>query len=349
MRASSLFFASLSSSLLYAVQVTAHGYLASPPSRAALCKADGSPTACGAIQYEPQSVEAPKGLPFARTGDGHLCSAGVDRFPELDRQGPNAWKHQQPSDTFKWNILVPHSTTDFKYFITKDGWNSAKSQGLSASDLESTPFLQVKMDGKEPTGSVVHKANQMPKKSGYHMVYAVWTIADTGNAFYQCLDLDFGGGHSVSSSNSNGVASVGGNQGASSASSSSSSSAAAANSQEGGEGASSASGSQASASSSSSQHADSAGAHSNSANAQSSSGSSHAQGQGKPPASKGRQHFAESNTAPAGASSMSSSDKKARCRRRAQAKRSHGGPSFAVLNNGGSRMTRRSAAKRPQA
>ncbi|KAN0060462.1 hypothetical protein ACQY0O_007793 [Thecaphora frezii] len=173
--------------------VAAHGYVSSPPSRAALCKQEGSPTACGAIQYEPQSVEAPKGLPFSRTNDGHLCSAGVDRFPELDRQGATAWKHQKLLDAFQWNILVPHATTDFKYFITKPDWDSNKKGGLMRSDLEEEPFLQVKMNGKVPGNQVTHKVANLPDRKGYHMVYAVWTIDNTANAFYQCIDLDFGG------------------------------------------------------------------------------------------------------------------------------------------------------------
>jgi hypothetical protein len=28
-------------------------------------------------------------------------------------------------------------------------------------------------------------------RTGRHMILAVWTIADTGNAFYQCSDVSF--------------------------------------------------------------------------------------------------------------------------------------------------------------
>ena len=47
-------------SVFIAGPAQAHGYISSPPSRQALC-AQGVVTNCGAIQYEPQSVEGPKG------------------------------------------------------------------------------------------------------------------------------------------------------------------------------------------------------------------------------------------------------------------------------------------------
>ena len=197
-------------------QVAAHGFINSPPSRAALCK-QGKAKGCGAIQYEPQSVEAPKGMPFKVSGNGKLCSAGVDRFLELDKQGAKAWPHQSASslDSFSWTILANHATTDFSYYMTKPNWDSTKSSGLVASDLESTPFLKVPMNGKPPGSSVTHKVDNLPSRKGYHMVYAVWTIADTGNAFYQCLDLDFGGGNSnsVGSGSSSGSGSGSGSNG----------------------------------------------------------------------------------------------------------------------------------------
>ncbi|CAK8743194.1 GlcNAc-binding protein A [Sodalis praecaptivus] len=31
----------------------------------------------------------------------------------------------------------------------------------------------------------------LPQRSGYHVILAVWEVADTGNAFYQVIDVDF--------------------------------------------------------------------------------------------------------------------------------------------------------------
>ncbi|KIS66448.1 uncharacterized protein UMAG_05439 [Mycosarcoma maydis] len=209
--------------------VDAHGYVTFPASRAYMCK-QGQAKNCGEIQYEPQSVEAPKGLPFARKGDGQLCSAGLGQFSQLDRQGPSAWPTTKASGvhSFSWTFTAQHATTDFKYFITKANWDSSKTSGLSASDLESDPFLTVSMNGKAPPRTMNHDLSKaMPSRSGYHVVYAVWTVDNTANAFYQCLDLDFGGGNSSSSSsssNSSATSTTGSSSAASAATSSTTSS-----------------------------------------------------------------------------------------------------------------------------
>jgi chitin-binding protein len=38
---------------------------------------------------------------------------------------------------------------------------------------------------------VSHSGKLPSGKSGRHMILAVWDIADTGNAFYQCSDVTF--------------------------------------------------------------------------------------------------------------------------------------------------------------
>ncbi|CDS00601.1 related to Chitin-binding protein [Sporisorium scitamineum] len=193
--------------------VDAHGYINSPASRSYMCK-EGNAKNCGEIQYEPQSLEALKGLPFARSGDGKLCSAGLSQFAELDRQGAGVWPTTKASDvhSFKWTFTAQHATTDFKYFITKSSWDSSTTQGLSASDFESDPFLVVPMNGKPPSASMTHDLTKsMPSRSGYHVVYAVWTVDNTANAFYQCIDLDFGGGNGGGSSSNSTPATSSGN------------------------------------------------------------------------------------------------------------------------------------------
>lgn len=40
-------------------------------------------------------------------------------------------------------------------------------------------------------GSTVSHAGVLPQKSGKHIILGVWTIADTGNAFYACSDVRF--------------------------------------------------------------------------------------------------------------------------------------------------------------
>ena len=56
-------------SLLTALPAFSHGYIQNPPSRSYLCST-GAVTNCGPIQWEPQSVEGPKGFPQAGPADG---------------------------------------------------------------------------------------------------------------------------------------------------------------------------------------------------------------------------------------------------------------------------------------
>jgi chitin-binding protein len=168
-----------------------HGYTTSPISRAKNC-ANGTVQNCGPIQWEPQSTEGPKGFPAAGPPDGKLCSAGLSQFAQLDDQRGGAWPATQltagASYTFRWHLTAAHATTDFKYYITKQGWN--QTAPLTRSALELTPFLTVPYNGARPATDVAHPG-ALPIRTGRHMILAVWTIADTANAFYQCSDVRF--------------------------------------------------------------------------------------------------------------------------------------------------------------
>lgn len=67
-----------------------HGYTDSPISRQQLCGI-GTVKHCGQIQWEPPSVEGPKGFPTRGPADGHICSGGIGRFSELDDPRGGAW------------------------------------------------------------------------------------------------------------------------------------------------------------------------------------------------------------------------------------------------------------------
>lgn len=170
----------------------AHGYTTSPPSRAYNC-AQKVVSNCGEIQYEPQSTEGPKGFPNSGPPDGHICSAGLSRFYELDDMRGGGWPTTKLTSgatyTFKWTLTAAHATTSFRYFVTKNGWNP--SAPLTRAQLDTTPFLTVPFGGKRPSMSVSHSGKLPSGKSGQHMIVGVWDIADTGNAFYQCADVTF--------------------------------------------------------------------------------------------------------------------------------------------------------------
>src|SRR3954454_12283369 len=90
--------ATVVASLAVMAPAQAHGYISAPPSRQALCAA-GTVTGCGAIQFEPQSVEAPKG--------SKKCSGGNTSFSVLDDNSRN-WPATTVgrSTTFNWTLTA---------------------------------------------------------------------------------------------------------------------------------------------------------------------------------------------------------------------------------------------------
>ncbi|MET7441688.1 lytic polysaccharide monooxygenase auxiliary activity family 9 protein [Streptomyces sp. NPDC004082] len=174
---------------------TGHGYTDLPVSRQKLCQ-NGTVTGCGDIQWEPQSVEGPKGFPAGGPADGQICSANHANFGALNqptKPGGGAWPTTRvtggQSYTFRWQFTAMHATTDFKYYITKNGWN--QNHALSRSDLETTPFLTVPYNNQRPPSTLSHSGTIPGGRSGHHVILAVWTVADTANAFYACSDVTF--------------------------------------------------------------------------------------------------------------------------------------------------------------
>jgi predicted carbohydrate-binding protein with CBM5 and CBM33 domain len=157
----------LGSTLVAASPALAHGYVSAPPSRQALC-ASGAVADCGQIQFEPQSVEGPKGL--------KSCDGGVAGFSVLNDDSRN-WpaKAVGTKVTFTWVMTARHRTSNWQYFIgdkkvaTVDGGNA------------------------QPDAVVTHNVD-LSAFPGRQKVLAVWNIGDTANAFYSCIDLNVGGG-----------------------------------------------------------------------------------------------------------------------------------------------------------
>ncbi|PZG94457.1 chitin-binding protein [Streptomyces sp. NTH33] len=174
---------------------SSHGYTDLPISRQKLC-ANGTVPNCGDIQWEPQSVEGPKGFPASGPADGRLCSGNNTRFGQLDSPrtpSGGAWPATKvnggQSYTFRWQFTAMHATTDFKYYVTKQGWN--QNHALARADLNTTPFLTVPYGGQRPPSTLSHSGTLPAGLSGRHVILAVWTVADTGNAFYACSDVTF--------------------------------------------------------------------------------------------------------------------------------------------------------------
>jgi predicted carbohydrate-binding protein with CBM5 and CBM33 domain len=159
--------AAVTGSMFVAVSpASAHGYISSPPSRQANC-ASGAVSGCGDIVYEPQSVEQPKG--------STQCNGGGSRFTVLN-DNSKSWPAASvgSSVTFNWVITARHRTATWEYYI---------GNKLVASFND---------NGAQPGATKSHTVN-FAGYSGRQTVLARWNISDTINAFYSCVDVNFGG------------------------------------------------------------------------------------------------------------------------------------------------------------
>jgi chitin-binding protein len=169
---------------------SAHGYIMGDTltARVALtANADRGP-----IQYEPQSLEAPKGYPETGPADGQLASAGNKSAAKLDEQSAERWvKNDVGTGTVKvdWKFTAPHKTSQWRYFMTRADWDP--NDKLQRSDFEL--IGTVTHDGTPASTNPVHTITIPEDRTGYHVIYAVWDIADTSNAYYNVIDVNVTG------------------------------------------------------------------------------------------------------------------------------------------------------------
>lgn len=180
-----------------------HGYVSAyengvAEGRAALCKFPTSDTNekntnCGAIQYEPQSVEGPDGFPETGPRDGKIASAQTSLAAALDEQTADRWVKRpikSGSQYFEWTFTANHVTKDWKYYITKADWNP--NQPLARSSFDLTPFCVVDGGMVQPPKRVSHLCS-VPEREGYQVILAVWDVGDTAASFYNVIDVKFDG------------------------------------------------------------------------------------------------------------------------------------------------------------
>ncbi|MFD7513074.1 lytic polysaccharide monooxygenase, partial [Streptomyces sp. NPDC059853] len=188
--------------LATATPAGAHGSLEDPVSRVKTCFDEGpeSPVsgacrdlvALGGTQplYDWNEVNLADAAGRHREliPDGHLCSAGRDKYAGLD-QARADWPASTLSagpHTFRYRATAPHRG-GFELFITKEGYDPTAP--LRWSDLES--FGEV-TDPPLENGSYVFDLT-VPERSGRHLIYSVWQRSDSPEAFYTCSDVVFGG------------------------------------------------------------------------------------------------------------------------------------------------------------
>ena len=177
----------LGTGLVLANPAEAHGYVSGPYGRAAACKM-GLNTNCGNVVFEPQSLEAPKGFPATGPADGRIASAGSS-FTELDQQTYGRWYKNAISTgplTINWTYTAAHRTSQWSYYMTKQNWDP--NAPLKRADLEL--ISTVAHDGSAANSRPAHTITVPANRSGYHVILAIWDVADTVNAFYNVIDVD---------------------------------------------------------------------------------------------------------------------------------------------------------------
>lgn len=187
--------AALFISLLTPLNSHAHGYISEPPSRSKLC-ATGDNSQCGAIRWEPQSVEGPDRYPESGPADGQIASGGNAGFAPLNVQTSSRWSKTAISGgpiEIEWTFTAPHVSRDFRYFITKPGWNP--NQQLTRDSFLSDPFCTHDGNQQQPANPLRHNCYLPENLSGYHVLLGVWDVGDTVNSFYQVVDLTIAGGN----------------------------------------------------------------------------------------------------------------------------------------------------------
>ena len=179
-----------------APSASAHGYVGGSTSSLISRAAWSANTDRGSVAYEPQSLEAPKGFPAGGPADGQLASAGGLFGGTLDQQSATRWAKnvvQAGPVQVSWTLTAAHRTAQWRYFITKQGWDP--NAPLDRGDLE--PLATFDGRGEIPSVPTTHTLSIPSDHTGYHVIYAVWDIADTTNAFYNAIDIDVRTGGAV--------------------------------------------------------------------------------------------------------------------------------------------------------
>ena len=178
----------LGAGVITSAPANAHGYVEGPVSRTAACNL-GLNTGCGSLVYEPQSLEGPKGYPAGGPADGQIASAGGLFGGLLDQQSSDRWYKNDITTgplLIDWKYTAPHSTAKWHYYMTKPGWNP--NAPLDRGDFEL--IADVQHDGSKAITNPDHTITIPADRSGYHVILAVWDIADTVNSFYNVIDVN---------------------------------------------------------------------------------------------------------------------------------------------------------------
>jgi len=183
-----------------------HGAVLEPASRAALHLPAWQANELEAGKFFPATEAglndpyAPSDIPNATPpADGRIASAGKDFAAVLDEPRSDWPKHEVTGGrafTLTWGFHAEHKTRRYNYFVTRDSWDP--SSPLTRAQFDPEPFHVVQnacqpfwdCDDLVPTNPTVHQM-VLPQRTGYHVLLAIWEVADTPHAFHQVVDLAF--------------------------------------------------------------------------------------------------------------------------------------------------------------
>ena len=203
----------------------AHGGLTNPPTRTWVCYQDG--LAGGQAAGEAGNVRPTNPACVNAFNDGNYSfynwygnllgtiAGRHETIADGKLCGPDARfnAYNTPSSSWPTTRVTPGQSITFQYaavarhpgyfttWITKDGWN--QNQPIGWDDLEPAPFDRVLdppiresgVAGPEYWWNVRLPSN----KTGKHVLFNIWERTDSPESFYNCVDVDFGGGGTVPS------------------------------------------------------------------------------------------------------------------------------------------------------
>lgn len=192
------------------LEAQAHGSFESPLSRVYGCYLEGpeSPISAACIEavniggtqalYDWHEVNQGQadGNHLAWVPDGTLCAGGRHKYRGLN-QGRDDWIESTLSLdaagqlAFTYHATAPHSTAYFRFYVTRDDYDL--NQALSWADLD-PPFCEVTEVTLDTDQRYRMRCPAPINKTGKHIIYNIWQRADSPEAFYACIDVDFGAG-----------------------------------------------------------------------------------------------------------------------------------------------------------
>ena len=181
----------------------AHGYVESPPARAFFYSGrnnNASEAMVGTAAWNPNSLGRHRNNGWPDTPqsppDGQLASAGcLHGCPQLDIQTATRWHKTNITpgwNEFTWFYTAWHATESWQFFITRQGWDQNAPLSRASFDLNPIYFEPYRGENPGSGGRTRHRVWIPEDRSGYHVVYAVWTttIGQNSETFYNVIDLN---------------------------------------------------------------------------------------------------------------------------------------------------------------